>query len=59
MRSIKRIKSLPTGSPASELLKLIGIIAATVLVDKLSSVAAELANDNKIPQRDVKYKEVD
>ncbi len=55
MKPTDIIKSIPTGSPMGEILKIAALIAATILVDKIGNVVEEIANDNKPPQ--IIYKE--
>lgn len=55
MKPTDLIKNIPTGSPASEILKIAALIAATILVDKIGNVVEEIANENKPPQ--IIYKE--
>ena len=57
MKPMDFIKNIPAGSPAGEILKIAALIAATILVDKISDVVEELGNENKTPQIDVIYKE--
>lgn len=55
MKPTDLIKTLPTGSPAGEILKIAALIAATILVDKIGNVMTEITNENKPPQ--IVYKE--
>ncbi|MBO5320609.1 MAG: hypothetical protein J6B01_12545 [Ruminococcus sp.] len=55
MKPTDLIKTLPTGSPAGEILKIAALIAATILVDKIGNVVTEITNENKPPQ--IIYKE--
>lgn len=55
MKPTDLIKTLPTGSPAGEILKIAALIAATILVDKIDNVVTEITNENKPPQ--IIYKE--
>lgn len=57
MKPIDFIKNIPAGSPAGEILKIATLIAATILVDKISDVVEELNNERKPQQIDVVYKE--
>ncbi len=57
MKPIDFIKTLPTGSPVSDVLKIATLIAATVLVDKIGEVVMEVLNDGNQALLDVNYKE--
>lgn len=57
MKLIDFIKTVPTGSPVGDVLKIATLIAATVLVDKIGEVVMELLNDGNQALLDVNYKE--
>ncbi|MBP5361622.1 MAG: hypothetical protein J6Y71_01130 [Ruminococcus sp.] len=49
MKIAKIIRSIPTGSPATEALKLASFLVATLLVSKLEKALKETANEYKPP----------
>ncbi|MBR4627281.1 MAG: hypothetical protein IKO47_06230 [Ruminococcus sp.] len=49
------ITKIPAGSPVGEILKIIGMIVATVLVEKMSELFREVSE--KSPFVDAKFKE--
>lgn len=57
MKPIDFIKAVPTGSPIGDVLKIVTLIAATVLVDKIGEVVMEVLNDENQELLEVTYKE--
>ena len=49
MKVLKIIKSIPTGSPATEALKLASFLVATLLVSKLEKALKETAKEYQPP----------
>lgn len=49
------IAKIPTGSPAAEIIKIIGMIVASILIDKMSDLIKEVSEDS--PFVDAKFKE--
>lgn len=51
------ISKIPAGSPASELLKIATLVAATVLADKIGDIVKDVMADDKPRLIDINYKE--
>jgi hypothetical protein len=51
------MKGISAGTPAGDILKLVTLIAATVLVDRISDVVKNVSTENQLPTINIDFKE--
>ena len=59
MNPITIIKKIPSGGPASEIIKLVALFTATLLLDKVGEVLEDSLNQKNTPHIDVHFEEVE